>query len=99
MLLRLGLVLSSAYLMAWLWSAAGAQFSGTILTRSSGRAVLAQAYYPPVNTPPAYQPQVATPPSAAPPPPPVINPPVYQTPTWESPTYYPSTNYPTTYYR
>ncbi|PPQ35987.1 hypothetical protein SAMN06265338_10545 [Rhodoblastus acidophilus] len=99
MLLRLGLLLSSGFLISWLWNAADAQFSGSILSRIQGPAVVAQAYYPPQPSAPVYSPPVATPPAVSPPPPPQINQPTWETPTYESPTYYPTRNYPTTYYR
>jgi hypothetical protein len=100
MLLRLGLLLSSAFICSYLWSAADAQFSGTVLTRSLGEPqVVAQAYNAPTYAPPVYTPPVYTPPAAPSPPPPRINPPVYETPQWETPNNYPQQNYPTTYYR
>jgi hypothetical protein len=98
MLLRLGVLLSSGFLMTMLWGAADAQFSGAIFTRSPP-AIVAQAYSPPQVSPPTYEPPVYTPPAVTPPPPPTINPPTYETPTYETPTYYPQRNYPTTYYR
>jgi hypothetical protein len=94
MLLRLGLLLSSGWLVAWLWGAADAQFSGTVFARNPSALMLAQAYNPPAYTPPAYSPPSPPQPPAATPPPPPVNQPV-----WETPTYYPSRNYPTTYYR
>jgi hypothetical protein len=99
MLLRLGLLLSSGWLMAYLWGAADAQFSGTVFARNPSAAVVAQMYSPPTYSPPVYSPPAYAPPS--PPQPPVVipAPPPVQQPVWESPTYYPSRNYPTTYYR